>query len=774
MTLKKKLLVGGVALAVIPLLIATIAVEVVATQIGREAIEEQAQNRLIAVRDIKKGQIESYFKTIKDQVSTFANDRMIIDAIGQFNNSFFSYHDDVVAANNKASQRQLNAFYSDQFADKYKKQNPGKTIDASSLLSRLDHNARALQYQYIAANPNVLGDKHKLDAANDSSLYSQTHRLYHPHIRDYLETFGYYDIFLVNSNTGHIVYSVFKELDYATSLINGPYANTGIAKVFRAANKMNQGEVAFDDFAPYLPSYHGAASFIATPIFDDGKKLGVLVFQMPVDEINRIMTHDQKWMDAGLETSGEVYLIGEDTKMRSQSRFLIEDAENYFLAIEQGGKEKAIIDEIRAKETTIGLQSIDTSSAEFALSGQQGIHIINDYRNVPVLSAYAPVAVNGLTWGILAEIDVSEAFLAENKLSNSILTSAFIVTALALVVAGICAWLFAMMITKPVLSLVQVINEIERDSDLTRRLDVSSKDELGQMASAFNKMLEKFHSSVEKVSSATTQMAATSEQVAGITQESNAVIQQQLSETTQVATAVTQMNATSQEVSSVTVNATSVADEANKATASGRTVVTNVIQSIECLAGEIETSADTIAVLEKNSESIGSVLDVIREIAEQTNLLALNAAIEAARAGDQGRGFAVVADEVRTLASRTQESTEEIQSTIQQLQSGAKSAVSAMENGRNQARSSVEQAGKAGEALESIASSVETILNLNTQISSASEEQTAVSAEISRNITKINEMAEQTAEGSNQTAISSEQVSQLAVDLQSMVRQFKV
>ena len=774
MTLKKKLLVGGVALAIIPLLLATITVEVVATKIGMEAIEEQAQSRLIAVRDIKKGQIESYFETIKKQVLTYANNRMIIDAAGQFNNNFFNFHDEVVSANGGTPQARLNAYYKDQFAVQYKSLNPGKTVDVSPLVMGLDHHGYALQYQYIASNPQPLGNKHQMDAANDSSSYSKTHRTYHPHIRDFLERFGYYDIFLVNPETGHIVYSVFKELDYATSLINGPYANSGIGKVFQAANKMKQGEIAFDDFSPYLPSYHAAASFIATPIFDGGKKLGVLIFQMPVDEINRIMTHDEKWAEAGLGDSGEVYLVGDDMKMRSMSRFLIEDAQNYFTAIEQSGLDQESVGEIKAKGTSIGLQTINTDSAKLAISGQQAVHIIDDYRGVPVVSAYAPLNINGLRWGILAEIDVSEAFRAEEILSDSILSSAFIITLIAVILAGGCAWLFAVVITKPILSLASVIREIEQDSDLTRRIEMNSKDELGDMALALNKMLEKFHSSVEKVASATGQMASSAEEMAGITQQSNAVIQQQLSETTQVATAITEMNSTSQEVSNTTLHATNVADEANKSTASGRGVVTNVIQAIESLAGEIEKSADTLAVLEKNSESIGSVLVVIREIAEQTNLLALNAAIEAARAGDQGRGFAVVADEVRTLASRTQESTEEIQSTIQQLQLGAKSAVTAMENGRNQARISVDQAGKAGEALESIASSVVTILELNTQIASAAEEQTAVSGEISRNVTKINDMAEQTADGSNQTASASTQVAQLAEELRGMVSQFKV
>ena len=774
MSLKMKLLIGGIALAVIPLLIGTITVEVVATNIGRDAIEEQAENRLIGVRDIKKSQIESYFTTIKNQVLTFANDRMIIDATKKFNSDFYRFREETPEASKSSSRTKLATYYTDSFGTEFSNQNPGKSANAKALMQNLDKHALALQYQYIAANQHPLGNKHNLDAANDASAYSKTHKLYHPHIRDFLEKFGYYDIFIVNPDTGHIIYSVFKELDYATSLFNGPYADTGIAKAFKAANKVKKGDIALEDFAPYRPSYDGAASFISTPIFEGNKKVGVLIFQMPVDEINRIMTHDQNWAEAGLGNSGEVYLVGPQYNMRSMSRFLIEDPDGYFSAIEKSGLTQSLVDVIRAKETTIGLQPINTESAKLAISGQSGVHIVNDYRNVPVVSAYSPVNILGLTWGILAEIDEEEAFAAEYTLSSSILTSAIIVTLITLVIASVCAWLFANIATRPILKLANFINEVERNSDLTQRIEIKSKDEIAMMAHALDNMLDKFQSSIEQVASAATQIASSSSEMTHITTESNETIQRQMDETNQVATAVTEMSCTSQEVANNTVHAANAAEQADKATNNGRTVVNNTISSINALATEVETSADAINALEHDSNSIGSVLDVIREIAEQTNLLALNAAIEAARAGDHGRGFAVVADEVRTLACRTQESTEEIQRTIERLQSGAKSAVQTMESGRHQAHNSVNQVLEAEKALESIASSVSTILDMNTQIASAAEEQTAVSNEISKNITQINIMAEQTTEGANQTATASRQLADLAAGLQSMIRQFKV
>jgi len=312
------------------------------------------------------------------------------------------------------------------------------------------------------------------------------------------------------------------------------------------------------------------------------------------------------------------------------------------------------------------------------------------------------------------------------------------------------------------------------DGDLTSRAELNCKDEMSHIAEVFNHMAEKFSAMVSKVQSSTSQVATASEQMTAITVKTAEGVSQQQNDTTQVATAITEMSATVQEVAS---NASSAATEANNANVTannGKVIVNDAVESITLLANEINNTAEVIENLKKESEDIGSVLDVIKGIAEQTNLLALNAAIEAARAGEQGRGFAVVADEVRTLAQRTQESTQEIENMISQLRSSANEAVSSMERGTAGVSNTVAKANQAGEALNSIVSAIAIINDMNTQIASASEEQSAVAEEINRNINNISQISDQAAESTQQTSTSSAELAGLADELQELVNTFRV
>lgn len=369
----------------------------------------------------------------------------------------------------------------------------------------------------------------------------------------------------------------------------------------------------------------------------------------------------------------------------------------------------------------------------------------------------------------------TDSIQAAEDASQHALKIGLLISLVVIGLVGIIGFFVSAMVSKNIRHVAASLEDMARgEGDLTVRLPESGADEIGELVTSFNTFVSKLQGLIGEIVGSIAQLASAAEEMSAISAESNSNVTKQQAETGQVATAMNEMSATVQEVAR---NATQTSASAHKASGEangGRHVVDETITSINALAGEVEKAAVTIQQLESDSENIGSVLDVIRGISEQTNLLALNAAIEAARAGEQGRGFAVVADEVRTLASRTQESTLEIQSMIESLQSGAAKAVAVMEQGRSQAKVSVENAARAGESLHAITESVTTISDMNTQIASAAEEQSAVAEEIDRNITNISQLGDQTADGARQTETSSQEMAQLAVQLQTLVGQFKV
>jgi len=309
--------------------------------------------------------------------------------------------------------------------------------------------------------------------------------------------------------------------------------------------------------------------------------------------------------------------------------------------------------------------------------------------------------------------------------------------------------------------------------DTTVRVEYHSHDELRAVAQAFNHMGERFQEALHDVGRSAEQLAAASEETSMVTANTSAGMRKQHSEISQVATAMNEMHATASEVARSASMAADAARDADEEAVVGRDVSLQTIEAIESLASAVENATQVIESLAKDSEEIGGVLDVIGSIAEQTNLLALNAAIEAARAGEAGRGFAVVADEVRTLASRTQQSTQEINDMITRLQRGAGQAVEAMVVGRAEAHAGVEQTLKTTACLESIVKAINTINEMNVQIASAAEEQSAVSEEITRSVVAINGLTDETSEGAEQTTEASHEVARLASGLQNLLNRFR-
>ena len=370
-------------------------------------------------------------------------------------------------------------------------------------------------------------------------------------------------------------------------------------------------------------------------------------------------------------------------------------------------------------------------------------------------------------------IEIDDELLNEIASTKKIV---IILLILGLCLGGAIAWYISYALITPVKKATQTLaNMAAGESDLTSRMQESGNgDETALFASKFNQFASKVHAVVEQMTGSATQLASATNKMSSVIAQTNNGTQRQREETDLAVSAIDEMAVSVKEVSNSAHEAASAAQHADSETSNGQEVVAGTVRSINNLADEVVRVSGVINKVGIQSENIGTVLDVIRGIAEQTNLLALNAAIEAARAGEQGRGFAVVADEVRNLASRTQQSTEEIQSMIESLQQDSREAVNAMEQGLGMAKDSVDKAEKAGNSLEVIAGAVSTINSMNTQIAAAAEEQSTVAESINRSVHSISDITDQTLEGTQQTANASNELANIAVEIQQLLSKFKV
>ncbi|MFB9136557.1 methyl-accepting chemotaxis protein [Vibrio olivae] len=388
-------------------------------------------------------------------------------------------------------------------------------------------------------------------------------------------------------------------------------------------------------------------------------------------------------------------------------------------------------------------------------------------QDVFVASQYIPT----MDWFVIGVVPVKEVFADLDAVGQQMMIITIVVAAL-FILMGI---FLANSITKPIKALAARFSDLGKgDGDLSQRIEVEGQDEIAQLSAGFNGFIEKIHQSMKEVAETSNALQSAADGVSSKATRTHDNSQTQRDQTIQVVTAVNEMGATISEIASNAATAAETANEASQSSTNGQTVVNTAKDAIGRLAADIENTGQVVTQLASTTQEIGSILDVIRDISDQTNLLALNAAIEAARAGEQGRGFAVVADEVRNLASRTASSTDEIQKMINQLQTDATDAVKAMELGITITHEGVEASDEAVQVLLSISERIHDISDRNTQVATATEEQSTVVHVINENIEEINLINQTTTETAEELAQASLELKELSVRLDRMVGSFKL
>ena len=440
-----------------------------------DALSDAAVEKLTNQRIVQASRVTEYLQTVEHQAETMSQDRMVIEAMLEFRIGFAQLESDETTPE---QQEEMDNFYHTLLTELGAESSPA----AVELHHPTGNAGRYLQRAYIMPGAD---EPALVDSVADGTFYDRVHERFHPPLRNFVDTFRHYDLFLVDATTHNIVYTVGKEIDYGTNLATGPYANTPLATAVDAALRQAEpGDASFADFAFYRPSGDQPAAFVASPIVAGGSVIGVLVLQLSDAEITRVSTVEGQWSEAGFGETGETYLVGNDLLMRSQARLLVEDQDRFISETIAAGLSKAEAALINEHGSAVLLQPVATEAVAQAQLGNSATGVSTNYRGAEVLTSYGPLEFEGLDWVIVAEVELDEARGPQRDLQRDLLIAASLIV---LVVTAL-AVLLASRFVRPIGKLLDWARAVT-DGDTDVELDLRSADEFGDLGHSFQSMV---------------------------------------------------------------------------------------------------------------------------------------------------------------------------------------------------------------------------------------------------------------------------------------------
>jgi hypothetical protein len=708
--LSTRLIITSLLLSIIPLLL----VSFYALQIASNEIEEGEREKLTIAREARVDSLKYYFEMIQEQLLSLAQDERIINAMQDFNAAMSSLETEVgkrYDADLAANEGLLKARYAYQESN-----TPNAPKDAMIRWWPKDRLARMLQHYYIAANPYPNDEKMKMDFSTDGSRYSQVHKNIHLVLRNFMEQFEYRNIFLIDGSSGRMVYSVDKLVDFATSLTTGPYSDSHLAKVFKMATESNAtNTIQFVDVAPYVPFYNRHISFVAAPIFKDGTKIGVLIFQLSRVYLEELMTNRHNWEGSGMGKTGESLLIGKDYLLRNESRHVIEEPNSFLQYFKEAGIPEATLQAIEQDKTAVNYLEFKSPAVDAALEGKTGIMHDKHYDGNLIIATYAPLSFAGTNWALVTTIDKDEAFAGLNHLRTAIL----IATAVIIITVSILSWLFANTISNPIAATVNTI------------------------------------------STSSTQMAAT-------TAEQERIANQQAASVNETNTTMEELGVSSKQSSQQAQSASESAQTVLALAEEGGQQVQEMLHAMENLRDKVGAIAQQILRLSEQTSQIGTITGAMTDFANETKMLAMNAAVEAVRAGEHGRGFSVLSVEIRKLAEESKRSAERINSLVADVQKATNATVMATEEGTKTVEKTIDLAHTTATSFSSVAESMHGVSTNAQQISLNVKQQAEAIRQVIVAMNELKTGAREGAAGISQTKDGIKSLNEAALKLKAM------
>jgi methyl-accepting chemotaxis protein len=813
---------------------------------ARKSLLDTSYKQLRSVRETLQASVQNYLRDSRFDLASQADSDTVRRALNDLSASrktlFAEMEQNGFAIDDqfkRTSRAVLRDYYEQVLIQNLKKVRNADPGDAQTVFMQPDAEANLLQYVYTALNPKPVGSKADFTYAADILKYPNADARFlkafsetsfakhHDHIHrimtEHRIRFGYYDIFICDLE-GYVVYTNFKELDFQGNLRTGPEEKTGLGQAYAGALNLKLGETFVTELDRYPKSYDAPAIFASTPIYDGGAIKGVYIYQLPLDRINATMTFNKRWQEIGLGLSGEAYLVGlsgtNEFKQITESRFpqdLRPDQKRTTIASD--GVTQAL--------STAGTLEVKTEGVRRAAAGDIGEDLYDDYRPVPVLGSFAPLQTEGLKMAVIAEIDQAEAFAAANRLAQIVAG----IGGLTLLLVGLGGVLFARKLTTPVVGLQEAVEKVAQ-GDEAARAPVVSKDEIGQLAYAFNGMVaerasvrqkleeenkrlqdsiqqllmvvadasdgdlsvrapvtegalgnvadalnlmfENVGDFIKSAKSAASQVQQAANEIDKTAADLSDGSQQQSTQLTGASDGVRGLAAEAKAVTDACREATQAAAQAEEAAERGARIVREVIAGMDQIRESVQVNGKKIKRLGERSMEIGGILKTINDISAQTDMLALNASIEAGRAGEAGRGFSAVAEQVRALAERAKAATQQVEKLVSDIQQETSEAVAQTEAQTQQVETGAQKVVQAGVALNDIVRVSSTSRDHVMKISASAEQQASRTGEMLESVSAAANIAKESQDKVSGARDASTQLASLATNLNRELEQFKV